>query len=825
MTLLTQIEIEERMYSRGIARAEGAIARAEERGAADTAPYAKEIMRDYVLPLAWAITEDLNQSRPGARAAHVALLKALDPEAVAFLAVRAALNKCMTAGKDVRDGNERAIGYAIGAAIHQELVLAQVAEHNPELYHTIDRDLQRRMSKNERHRVTVMRLQAKKAGIEFVEWPVGAREQVGLWLLGLLRDAGMVAFEDGLRKDEKAALRLVHLSPDLLDRIEQIKAYVAITAPEYGPCVEPPLDWTRPDNGGFHTARMRRLRPCFVACHASIRHKVREANMPVVLSAINAMQRTAWAVNTRILDIVMDMAATGLTDANPNVPGSGEIVSNVRPDKPHKPSWLVPGYGKDAMDEQQTAEFQHWKRAVSEWHTANKLMGVRYGRFYSATRAATFFRDYPELYFVYFADSRGRMYPMTQGISPQGSDLQKALLRFAKGKPLETEASLRWFHIHGANKWGFDKATLSERFMWAHERRELWLHIAADPINHREWTEADSPLQFLAWVLEYAQWVQSPETFVSHLPVSMDGSCNGLQNLSAMLRDEVGGEATNLTKNTTMQDIYRKVADASLLRLKEMVLEDAALDGIRQRWIAHGVARGVVKRAVMTTPYGVTARSATDYVIEDYLKKVENPFSKEEYRHAAAVLMKAVWPAIGDVVVKGRQCMDWLRKSARIIAQTFMPDEDPVIWWTTPSGFIASQAYYEMDVHRINTKLAGCAKIRVLTENDTPAVSEHASGMAPNFVHSMDASHLHLVAAAAGDSGRIDALAMIHDDFGTHAADAELLFSLIRSKFVEMYEEHDPVMSFAMQYPAVPMPPTRGSLDIREVLESDFFFS
>lgn len=825
MALLTQIEIEERMYSRGIARAEGAIAKAEERGAADTAPYAKEIMRDYVLPLAWAITEDLNQTRAGGRAAHVALLRALDPEAVAYLAVRAALNKCMSAGKDPRDVNERAVGTAIGSAVHQELVLSQVAEHNPELYHTIDRDLTRRMSKNERHRVTVMRLQAKKAGIEFVEWPVGAREQVGLWLLGLLRDAGMLTLEDGIRQSEKAALRVVHIAPSLLERIGQIKAYVAITAPEYGPCVEPPRDWISPTDGGFHTARMRRLRPCFVACHASVRHRVREASMPVVLAAMNAMQRTAWAVNGDIFKIVMEMAELGVTDATPGVPGSGEIVTNDRPPKPPKPAWLVPGFGKEAMSDTQREEFQLWKRDVTEWHTQNKLLGVKYGRFYSATRAASFFKDYPELYFVYFADSRGRLYPMTQGISPQGSDLQKALLHFAKGKPLETEGALRWFHIHGANKWGFDKATLSERFVWAHERRELWLHIAADPINHREWTQADNPLQFLAWVLEYARWANDPETFVSHLPVSMDGSCNGLQNLSAMLRDEVGGKATNLTNNAEMEDIYRRVAEAATVRLGGMIPETQEQASLLQRWLEHGVKRAVVKRSVMTTPYGVTLRAATDYVIEDYLRKVENPFDKTEYRAAAALLMKAVWPAIGDVVVKGRQCMDWLRKSARIISQTFMPDEDPVIWWTTPSGFIASQAYFEMDVHRINTKLVGCAKIRVLTENDDPSVSEHASGMAPNFVHSMDASHLHMVAAAAGSSGRIDALAMIHDDFGTHAADADLLFSLIREKFVEMYETSDPVMAFALQYPAVPMPPTKGKLDIREVLQSDFFFS
>jgi DNA-directed RNA polymerase len=89
----------------------------------------------------------------------------------------------------------------------------------------------------------------------------------------------------------------------------------------------------------------------------------------------------------------------------------------------------------------------------------------------------------------------------------------------------------------------------------------------------------------------------------------------------------------------------------------------------------------------------------------------------------------------------------------------------------------------------------------------------------------MDASHLHLVAAAAGASENITALAMIHDDYGTHAADAQELFELIRKEFVSMYENNDPIADFAKKYPCVAPPPAKGSLDITEVLRSDFFFS
>jgi DNA-directed RNA polymerase len=233
----------------------------------------------------------------------------------------------------------------------------------------------------------------------------------------------------------------------------------------------------------------------------------------------------------------------------------------------------------------------------------------------------------------------------------------------------------------------------------------------------------------------------------------------------------------------------------------------------------------VVKRTVMTTPYGVTNQAAQKYVVSDYLAgRTDTGFDRHEWRAASRYLMTHLWPAIGDVVVKGRQIMDWLRKGSRKIAKDFPDDEEPVIWWVTPSGFPASQCYFEMELHRIRTHLHGEEKIRVYTETDEPDVNNHTTGMAPNFVHSMDASHLHLTAAAAAEAG-ISSLAMIHDDYGTHAADAETMFALIRQQFVAMYEGSDPLRSFQAKYPQLGVPPERGTLDIREVLDSTFFFS
>lgn len=810
--LYNQEQIERIMYQGGINRAEASMNRAEEQGRAHTNPYAKEIFREYVLPLADVIRAAVAEKKPGRGKAHVALLASLDPEAVAFLTVRHTVSTLLSS----KPTAHRGLAYGIGLIVHRELILTQIHDEAPELYLTLAQDFGRRMSKDARHRLRVFSMQAKQRGIDVTEWDIGSREQVGFYLMGLLESAGLIELGTEIRTGHKREERTVFLNPDMIEQIDKVKAYVSVTMPVYGPCVAPPLDWGQGITGGFHTNAMRRANPALVHGGELPRQRGKQADMPIVYTAVNALQHTAWAVNTRMLNTVMAIAKEFSTK---------EIVSLADCPAPPKPDWLKEDWTKapkEEWPEDKLMEFKLWKREATEWHTQRKLLGVRYARFYAATRAAEMFRDYPAIYFVYFADSRGRLYPLTYGLNPQGSDLSKALIHFAEGKPLTDATSIKWFHVQGANKWGFDKATLLERMVWVEERSELLCSFADDPVNNQGWLEAGDPLQFLAWCFEYADWVRNPSTFVSHLPISMDGSCNGLQNLSAMFRDAIGGAATNLTNNQAMRDIYADVAAAATRRLAAMNLEgeEAAM---RDKWMAHGVSRKAVKRPVMTTPYGVTERTATEYIIDDYLREGLGPtFDKTEYRRAAKLLMSAVWPAIGDVVVKGREAMDWLRNSARLIMKAQGGTE--FIGWETPSGFPACQAYFSAEVHRINTWLHGPVKIRVLSESDEPDNQRHANGLAPNFVHSLDAAHLHLTTADCARQG-ITSLAMIHDDYGTHAADAQALFDTIRKQFVAMYLACDPPAQLAALYPMIPAPPEKGTLDIMEVLESDFFFS
>ena len=74
-------------------------------------------------------------------------------------------------------------------------------------------------------------------------------------------------------------------------------------------------------------------------------------------------------------------------------------------------------------------------------------------------------------------------------------------------------------------------------------------------------------------------------------------------------------------------------------------------------------------------------------------------------------------------------------------------------------------------------------------------------------------------------------MAMIHDDFGVHAADAEEFYDLIRVTFVRMYYERDWLTVWKKEQERLddslelPDPPRMGTLDVLQVLDSPYFFA
>ncbi|AHB12124.1 RNA polymerase [Xylella phage Paz] len=795
----TQQELEEEMYAYGRTRMADSIATNEEKGRAEANPYAQKLYRTFLFPLRDLLVSELAERKPGRRQAHAALLAGMDMDAVAYLAVRNALSNAM------QDISVRAVAIHVGKAVYHEYLLCQFEDAKPELFHYLLNDIDRRMSSDERYKMNVMRNQATKAGVEFKEWGNAHVQQVGYYLIDKLVQVGM--FEVTNNREGITNVVELNLTPAAEAIVSQITEFVTEMAPYWTPCVEPPKDWTSLTEGGYHTEGMRRLDPYLVHTHGTARRFFEMADMSREFQCINALQRTKWRVNRDLLDIATNVSYHFDME---------EIMMQADLPKPARPAWLLDQKPED-MNEDELKSFRAWKREMAGWHTDAKLRKLKGYRFANVMKEARKFSDYPAIYFVYFMDFRGRKYVKTNGISPQGSDLQKAMLEFGEGKPLLTQGAKDWFMITGANRFGVDKVSYEDRIKWVRDNEHLILDWARSPVESSEWMEADKPFQFLAWCLEYAKWKVHGDKFLSRISVGMDGSCNGLQNFSAMLRDPVGGKAVNLLPSLLPNDIYQMVADRAT-ELLELAEEDP--DGFRSMWLRHILTRSLVKRSVMTLPYGSKRTSCKDFIIKDYLKAGKfKELDPNQYERAAAYLSFKVWEAIGDVVVKAREAMDWLQQSARTIIRA----GDENVRWITPTGFPVVQVYFGTVEHRINTKLAGNMKIRVLTESDETNLGRHKNGIAPNFVHSLDASHLTGTTLRCADEG-MTAFHMVHDDYGTHAADAPAMFRAIREVFVDMYQQHDMLQELRDAYGILSEPPSQGSLDLTQVLDSPYFF-
>ena len=234
----------------------------------------------------------------------------------------------------------------------------------------------------------------------------------------------------------------------------------------------------------------------------------------------------------------------------------------------------------------------------------------------------------------------------------------------------------------------------------------------------------------------------------------------------------------------------------------------------------------------MVLPYGGTFKSCQQYVMDEVRDRIhgglENPFGAELSK-AATYLATLVWSSIGDVVVAARSAMSWLQAVARVATKYEKP-----LRWTTPSGFVVIQHYRERRAKQIRTRFQGSVvQFRTVEELDKIERSKQASAVAPNFVHSLDASAMMLTIMHGKDAG-ITSWAMIHDSYGTHAADTDLLAHTLRRVFVGMYASHDVLTEFRDAVAAaltpeqaadLPPVPESGTLDLQRVLDAAYFFA
>lgn len=683
-------------------------------------------------------------------------------------------------------------------------------------------------------------------GFIFVKHTAKERTSLGMQLLAVLVETtDFFVFQEVSEDGKTQPLQLLPTDIFLkaIANAEDKSISLAIT---YVPTIIPPKPWTSMWDGGYYGALSQNktlMRYIPYARSSQTRKlytsRLNELDLSSLYSAVNAIQATAYRINKPVLDILKYYLSIG-----GGIAGLAETKPLEQlPRFPH-------AYEDIKEDEELLKAFKaHKKKMVEVVHKENQRKGKAL-RAVMILKTAEDFAKYDSIWFPMNIDFRGRVYPIPTGLNPQGDDMTKSLLQYADPVPVSAEDApdaLKWLSIHGAGLAGHDKIPLEDRVAWVEENKQNILSSAENPLDFPWWQEQDKPWQFLAWTMEYKralEYLDSHGTlagFDCRCTIAYDGTCSGLQHYSCLLRDPVGGSAVNLIDHDKPSDIYREVSDKVLTMVKKDVMEGTTKgkerkDGtfgpgtkqMAEAWLAHGINRKVCKRPVMTLAYGSGQYGFADQIYEDTTR--DNPhFAGVGDRQAAQYLAKLTWKAVQTTVVAAIEGMECLKKIATALAKADMPVE-----WVTPMGLPIQQMYLARKTESFQLRLGNAStryRIYVTTVSENEDVDRHkqATGVAPNFIHSLDATHLMMSINEASKEGCVN-FSTVHDSFGTSLGEAARLRRIIRQQMVKLYTEHDPLADFlrhAEELLGEPLGielPKKGSLDINCILDSKFVF-
>ncbi|KAH6614314.1 hypothetical protein C7974DRAFT_404874 [Boeremia exigua] len=576
------------------------------------------------------------------------------------------------------------------------------------------------------------------------------------------------------------------------------------------PMVVPPKPWSGFESGGYFTmpSKVVRQKAGDVSQRAYASTAIENGDMQQVLAGLDVLGKVPWQINKPIFDVMAE------------VWNSGEGLAGLVPEK------IPLERPADPPADATYQERARWSKKLQEYE--NTKSGYHSQRCFQnfQLEVASSMANEKALYFPHSVDFRGRAYPIPPILNHIGSDVARGLLKFANGKELGS-IGLQWLKVHLANLAGFDKASLREREQFAMDNMNEIVDSATNPLGGRRWwTKAEDPWQCLACCMELknAFDLPDPTRFVSQFPVHQDGTCNGLQHYAALGGDQAGARQVNLEPSDRPQDIYTGVAEL----VKEMVAADLEKGHALAKFVDGHISRKVVKRTVMTNVYGVTFMGAKAQVLDEL--KVIFPDFKEtkEVRSLQGVAMYVaykIFEALGKIFNGAQEIQYWLGECGDRITTSITADQiksiranyegqkphmdaryrtdrlsqtgvkqllkiaenfKTGIIWTTPLKMPIVQPYVKDSQQMVATSLQNIV-IQRRAAGDVVDKRKQLQAFPPNFIHSLDASHMLLSALKCNEMG-LD-FAAVHDSFWTHACDIPNLNTILRDAFVRMHSE------------------------------------
>ncbi|KAF3902953.1 hypothetical protein ABW20_dc0101307 [Dactylellina cionopaga] len=561
------------------------------------------------------------------------------------------------------------------------------------------------------------------------------------------------------------------------------------------PMIAKPRPWCAWNDGAYYftPCRMVRVKDSLEQS-MYIKEASRQGNLDRLFAGLDVLGSTAWTINQKVFDVILQVWNTGERFAD-IPPATEKDVVLPEPPLPDADKTTLAAY-KIAFQELALARKNHHSQRCD----VNFKMEI----------ARAFYNEV--FYFPHNVDFRGRAYAMPPHLNHIGNDLCRGLLKFQDKKPLG-EAGLRWLKIHLSNICGFDKASLKAREEYADAHLEQVFDSARDPLGgKRWWLESEDPWQCLATCMELEAALSSPDPlkFESNMPVHQDGTCNGLQHYAALGGDIIGAKQVNLEPSDKPQDVYTGVADL----VNQKIAKDAQEGNQDAIDLLGHVNRKVVKQTVMTNVYGVTFIGAKAQVKARLLEK--GIFPRDRTDKLAIYLTKKIFVSLQSMFTGAHSIQKWFGECAKRISRSVSPTQYESlarhydgsipttsrqlhtkergkaefmtsVVWTTPLGLPVVQPYRHEATVAVKTNL------QQITIIDTSIINQVNSrrqmgAFPPNYIHSLDATHMLLSALASKQAGLT--FAAVHDSFWTHPCDVDTMSRVLRDAFINLHSEN-----------------------------------
>ena len=697
-------------------------------------------------------------------------LSDIEPEAAAAIACKVTFDKVFS--NKPKANQVQNVTDAIGQAVENECMMRHYEREVPGLLQYIKNKYWHEASGTHQKVKNVITMMNRCDVPHWQCWGRTNRIKLGGWLIDCIIEASGW-FTREMRQEGRKRQNYIIPSTHFLSIKEEVMATAELFSPLAWPMLIEPNDWTSDRQGGYLLNEVmrgydmvRRGDPCCI-----------QGETPI--DFLNKIQKVGYTLNPFIVGV-----AETLLERGEQV---GKFVPIVELSLPPKP-----------VDIAENKEARHdYNRKAAEVHNTNAQAFQRSCRTRMTMNAVKVFKDKDKFFIPWSFDYRGRAYPIPAFLTPQDTDFGKSLLKFHEQSFMTPEAE-DWLAFQVATTYGKDKDTIQDRIEWTLSNHSLITSIATDPLGYlHEWEVADEPWTFLAACDEYYHCIIKCDRHHTNLPVAVDATCSGLQILAGLARDASTAALVNVLPSEKPQDAYKVIAEQAKPHVPECI--QPYMD------------RKTTKRTVMTVPYNAKPYSNRGY-IREALEEKGVVVEKDDL----TATVKAVRDAMNVIVPGPMKVMKWIESEVAAAIDRGASE----LQWVTPSGFVVTQKLMKKKIQEIELQLLGRCQIKVATEDDDKVdKNHHKNATAPNLIHSLDASLLHLSAL------RFNApISLIHDSVLCRATDMSVLSTIVRETYMHLFAEHDYLTTFAHYIGAETEPPIIDTLKPAKVIDSTYFF-